>query len=92
MKKTLSGIIFRQTGMRLAEKERKKFQTRIPFILDPGKEIPKKIAKKKSKNEKTYFRHCIQPKWDEIGGEREKIILDPNSVHTRPGQENSEKL
>ena len=38
--------------MRQAKKERKKFQSRIPFILDPGKKIPKKIAKqfKKSKN------------------------------------------
>ena len=31
------------------------------------------------------------PKWDEIGGEREKKIVDPNSVQTRPGQENSKK-
>ena len=31
------------------------------------------------------------PKWDEIGQEREKKILLPNSVHTRLGQENSEK-
>ena len=31
------------------------------------------------------------PKRDEIGGEREKKNLDPNSVHTWPGQENSEK-
>ena len=31
------------------------------------------------------------PKWDEIGREREKKNLDPNSVHTRSGQENSEK-
>ena len=30
-------------------------------------------------------------KRDEIGREREKKILVPNSVHTRPGQENSEK-
>ena len=28
---------------------------------------------------------------DEIGQEREKKNLDPNSVHTRPGHENSEK-
>ena len=31
------------------------------------------------------------PKRDEIGQKREKKILVPNSVHTRPGQENSEK-
>ena len=32
--------------MRKAEKEREKRYSRIPFILDPGKKIPKKIAKK----------------------------------------------
>ena len=30
-------------------------------------------------------------KRDEIGREREENILVPNSVHSRPGQENSEK-
>ena len=83
--------------MRQAEKERKKFQTRIPFILDPGKEIPKKIAKKKSKNEKTYFRHYFLPKWDEIGGEREKKNYTPEfcSYPTRARKfeiKNSKKL
>ena len=71
--------------MRQAEKARKKFQTRIPFILDPGKKIPKKIAKK-FENLKTYFRHYFQPKRDGIGREREKKNLDPNSVPTKPGQ------
>ena len=46
IKKPLSGIIFSQNGMRLSEKEKKKMQSRIPFILDPGKKISKKIAKK----------------------------------------------
>ena len=32
--------------MRKAKKERKKRYSRIPFRLDPGKKIPKKIAKK----------------------------------------------
>ena len=38
--------------MRLAKKERKKFSSRIPFILGPGKKISKKIDKeiKKLKN------------------------------------------
>ena len=31
------------------------------------------------------------PKGDEIGRKREKKNLVPNSVHTRPGQENSQK-
>ena len=30
-------------------------------------------------------------KYDQIGRERDKRILDPNSAHTRPGGENSEK-
>ena len=37
-------------------------------------------------------RHYFQPKRDEIGREREKKkILVPNSVHTRPEQENFKK-
>ena len=31
------------------------------------------------------------PKQNEVGRESEKKILVPNSVHTQPGQENSEK-
>ena len=46
---------------------------------------------KNRKNLKTPFRHYFQPKWDEIGGEREKKILDPNFVQTRPVKENSKK-
>ena len=42
--KPLPGIIFSQNGTRLAEKVKTKFYFRIPFILDPGKKIPKKIA------------------------------------------------
>ena len=50
------------------------------------------MAKKLKKlKKKTSFRHYFLPKWDEIGREREKKILLPNSVHTRPRQENSEK-
>ena len=30
-------------------------------------------------------------RWDEIGRERDKRILDPNSAHTRSGGANSEK-
>ena len=36
------------------EKERKKFWTRIPFILDLWKEIPKKIAKEFKKLKKLF--------------------------------------
>ena len=44
-KKTISGKIYSQNGMRQAEKGRKKFQSRIPFMFDPGKKIPKKVQK-----------------------------------------------
>ena len=52
IKKPISDIILSQNGLRWAEKARKKFQSRIPFILVSGKKIPKKIAKnfKKLKN------------------------------------------
>ena len=33
----------------------------------------------------------FKPKRDEVGRESEKKILDPNSVHNRPEQENQEK-
>ena len=46
IEKPLPGIIFSQSGMRYGEKEGKKFESRIPFILDPGKKIPKNIVKK----------------------------------------------
>ena len=89
MKKTLSGIIFRQTGMRQAEKERKKFQTRILFIHDPGKKILKKIEKKNQKIKKPISGIIFSHNGIEIGREREKKILLPNSVPTQAELENS---
>ena len=62
----------------------------MPFKLDPAKKIPKKIVKK-FKKFKTTLQHYFQPKRDEIGREREKKILLPNSVHARPREGNSEK-
>ena len=70
--------------MRQDEKKRKKFQARLPFTLDPGMKIPKKIAKKLKKL-KNPFQHYFQPEWDKIGGERGKkkiqtripFIIDP---------------
>ena len=74
--------------MRWAEKEKKKKnQSRIPFTLDPGKKIPKKIEKKKhQKTKKPSFQYYFQPKRDEIGRKREKKNLVPNSVQTQPGR------
>ena len=76
--------------MRYAEKEKKKFYFRIPFILDSGKKIPKKIANKLKKL-KNLFPTLFLAKtgWD--WPRKKKKILLPNSVQTRLGQENSEK-
>ena len=46
---------------------------------------------KNSKNLKTTFPCYFQQERDEIGRERDKIIFDPNSAHTRPGGENCKK-
>ena len=59
-------------------------------MLDPRKKIPKKIVKK--------IQQIIKPLPDIIftkngmrQAEKEKKNLVPNSIHTRPGQENYEK-
>ena len=77
--------------MRLAEKEKKKFYFRIPLKPDSGKKILKKIAKKLKKLKKPLSDIIFSQNGDEISRERWKNILLPNSVPTRPGQENSEK-
>ena len=64
--------------------------SRIPFVLNPVEKIAKKIATK-FKKLKNPFPALFLAITDEIGGEREKKILYPNTVHTQPGQENSEK-
>ena len=62
----------------------------MPFILDPAKKIPKKVVKN-CKNFKTSFDIISsQNGMREAEKEKKKILLQ-NSVHTRPGQENSEK-
>ena len=75
-----------QKGLREAGKERKKFWSRIPFILNPGKKILKKIAKKFKNPFPALF--LADTGWDRP--RKKKKILVPNFVHTRPGQENSE--
>ena len=81
--------------MRLAEKEKKKIYFRIPFIVDSGKKIPKKIAKK-LKNLKNLFRILFLAKtgWDRPG-KREKNFTPEcrwNSTQTRKFQKNSKKI
>ena len=77
--------------MRYAEKEKKKIYFRIPFMLDRGKEIPKKIAKKLKKLKKPLSDIIFcQNEMSQAEKEKKEILL-PNSVHTRLGQENFEK-
>ena len=56
----------------IGREREKKFYSRIPFMLDPGKKFQKKMAKNLKKLKKTSFRHYFLPKRDEIGREREK--------------------
>ena len=72
------------------------------IIFDPnsahtrpgGENCKKKNSKKIQKIKKqlpgvSFSQNGIRQ--DEIGQERDKIMLNPNSAHTRPGGENSEK-
>ena len=55
-----------------------------PFILDPGKKIPKKRKIKKTYSGIIFSQNGMRY------AVKEKKNLVPNSVNTRPGQENSE--
>ena len=58
--------------MRWAEKEKKKIQSRIPFTLDPGKKIPKKIEKKNIKKLKNPISSIIFSQNEMRQAEKEK--------------------
>ena len=80
LKKTLSGVIFSENGVRQAKKERKKFQSRIPFTLDPGKRIPKKIEKMEKPLCGIIFSHNGMKQAEKEGKKfqtRIPFILDP---------------
>ena len=80
--------------MRQVEKEIKEFQTRIPLIPDAGEKIPNKNCKKIQKIKKQLSGVSFRQNGNrqgEIGQERDKRMLNPNSAHTRPEGENSEK-
>ena len=61
----------------------------------PGGENSEKKNQKKFKKLKKQLSGVIFSqngmRQDEIGRERDKRILDPNSAHTRPGGENCKK-
>ena len=60
------------------------------FILDPWKEIPKKLSKKFKKLNKLFPALFLAKMGWNRRRKGEKIV-DPNSVQSRPGQENSVK-
>ena len=90
IKKPFSRIIFCQNRMRWAEKVRKKFYSRILLIIDPSKKIKKKIAKNFKKLKNLFLVIFLAKTGLDQPRKREKKF-SPNSVHTRHGQENSEK-
>ena len=78
--------------MRQTEKGRKKkFQSGIPFILGPYKKISKKIEKKIKKLKNLFPELFLAKTGVDRPKKREKKTFAPISVHTRPGEENSEK-
>ena len=77
--------------MRQAKKEKKKnFTSEFRSYSTQTRKIQKN-SKKIEKIEKPLSDIIFSQNGDEIGRERGKNILLPNSVPTRPGQENSEK-
>ena len=97
IEKQLSGVIFSQNGMRQDEiggKRDKRILDPNSAHTRPGGVNSKKKQQKIQKFKKQLSGVIFSPngmRQDEIGGKRDKRILDPNSVHTRPGGENSER-
>ena len=65
--------------------------SRFPFILGLGKKIPIKIAKKFEKLKNQFPALFLAKMRVDRPRNREKKNFAPISVHTRPGEENSEK-
>ena len=86
LKNLFPALFLASMGMGQAEKLMKKIQSRIPFILYLGKKIRKKIEKTKKPLSGIIYSQNEMRK-----AEKEKKNLVSNSVHTRHGQENSEK-
>ena len=74
-----------------SKKRKKNFQSRILFILGPGKKITKKNSKKIQKIKKPLSGIIFSQNGRRSDENERKKILVPNSVHTWPGEVNSEK-
>ena len=84
--------MFSQNGRRQADKERKKnLSPDLRSYPAWGRKFPKEIAKKIEKIKKPLSSIIFsQNRMRQAEKERKKNFV-PNSVHTRPGQENSEE-
>ena len=83
--------MFSQNGRRQADKERKKnLSPDLRSYPAWGRKFPKEIAKKIEKIKKPLS-SIIFSQNRKRQAEKERKNFVPNSVHTRPGQENSEK-
>ena len=78
-------------GVDRPKKREKKILPRFPFKLGLGKKIPKKIGKKFKKLKNLFPVLFLAKRGRDRPRKGKKKILVPNSVHTRPGQENFEK-
>ena len=65
--------------------------SRIPFILDPGKKIAKRIEKKFKKLKHLFPAILLDKTGRDRRKKTEKKNFVPNSIHHRPGEGNSEK-
>ena len=85
--------------MRQAEKEIKEFSTRIPLILDPGEQIPKKNSKKIQKiKEKLFGIIFSQVGMTQAEKERKEfqtpipLILDPGEKFPKENTKEIQKI
>ena len=85
-------IFLSKLGSDKPRKWEKNFHPKFRSFQTRARKFQKKNSKKIQKKKKTSFRHYFLAKGEEIGQERETKILVTNSVHTRHGQENSEKI
>ena len=92
LKNLFPALFLAKTGLHWWRKREKNFTPEFCSYPTRARKFEIKKSKKIQKIKKNSFRHYFQPKWDEIGGEREKKILVTTSVHTRLGHENSKKI
>ena len=90
LKNIISALFLSKPGRDRPKRREKNFILEFRSYPNRARKFQKK-QQKSSKSENTSFRHYFYPNRDEIGRERQKKNLVPNSVPTRPRQGNSKK-